>query len=329
MKLQTNPLFTVKKIDTLRIFPYNPYKVYLKNHPMARKMGDVGCGTILMCTNVNEKSVEFTSLSRTFIDGILHIDTIDLSVEDIETYKIEVGSMFTEEAMLRYLKEIKDGILEWPKVLDEVDEEPEQEQEELDNDGLLGGGYFTVTSVVKNDYDNPNPDLENIVYVSHALPILGNSLKSESRVYVYAIEGHVGGMMAERIPIPAYRLSSDEVFVTEALAERLNLKIGDKVRISYNIIGCDEETTEQIDDNNVEESAEEEESSWCKDEDINEAIELIGKHTIVYDRHKINGKQYHIWQCMPSKIPSGIDADSCVETTNTWNEIYPVEDNII
>ena len=334
MKLQTNPLCTITKIDTTRIFPYKPYKVYFKHHPMARKMGDTGSGTVVMCTYVDELSLSFTSLSRTFTDGLLHVDTVDLSVEDIDAYKIEVESMFTEESVLSYLKRVKEGISGWPEVLDEFDgdqldtlsipddKEPEQEQEETDNDGLLDGGYFTVARVVKNDYDNPNPDLENIVYVSHALPILGNSLKSKSRVYVYAIEGHAGGMMAERIPIPAYRISSDEIFVTEALAERLNLKIGEKVRITYNIIGCDEETSDQInDDNDMKEITEEEESSWCKDEDINEAIELIGKHTIVYDRHKVNGKQYHIWQCMPSKIPSGLDADSCVETTNTWNEI--------
>ena len=319
MKLQTKPLCTITKIDTTRIFPYKPYKVYFKHHPMARKMGDTGSGTIIMCTYVDELSIEFASLSRTFTDGLLHVDTIDLSVEDIDAYKIEVESMFTEESVLSYLKRVKEGISGWPEVLDEDDEEPEQEQEETDNDVLLDNGFFTIKNIVKNDYENDNSDLENIVYVSHALPILGNPLKSGSRVYIHR---RACGMMVERIPIPAYRISSDEVFVTEALAEKLNLKIGDRVGISYNIIDCSEESSEQIDDDNdMKEIAEDEESSWCNDEDINEAIELIGKHTIVYDRHKVNGKQYHIWQCMPSKIPSGLDADSCVETTNTWNEI--------
>ena len=317
MKLQTNPLCTIKKIDTLRIFAYNPYKVYFKHHPMARKMGDNGSGTFVMCTYVDELSLSFTSLSRTFTDGLLHVDTVDLSVEDIDAYKIEVESMFTEESVLSYLKEIKDGILEWPEVLDEDDEEPEQEQEETDNDGLLDNGLFTIKNIVKNDYENDNPDLENIVYVSDALPVLGNPSKSGSKVYIHK---RACGMMAERIPIR--HLSSDEVIVSESLAAKLNLKIGDTASIAYNIIDCNEEPSEQIDDDNdMKYIAEDEDGSWCKDEDINEAIELIGKHTIVYDRHKVNGKQYHIWQCMPSKIPSGLDADSCVETTNTWNEI--------
>ena len=131
MKLQTNPLCTIKKIDTLKICQYNPYKVYFKHHPMARKMGDCGDGVILICTNVNEKSVEFASLSRAFTDdGILHVDTIDfvdLCIDDIDTYKIEVMPIFTEE-VTKILTEIKDGIHEWPKVLDENDEEQEQEE---------------------------------------------------------------------------------------------------------------------------------------------------------------------------------------------------------
>jgi hypothetical protein len=101
MKLDKKHIHTVRRLDDRFYSEGFAYKVFFKNHPKARAMGDSGRGVICLCTSASGGCVEFAHV----VDGVdgIKVESVSLMVKTIEKYDIDIYMCYPEVTQIATL----------------------------------------------------------------------------------------------------------------------------------------------------------------------------------------------------------------------------------
>lgn len=105
MKLDKKHIHTVRSLDDRFYHEGFAYKVFFKNHPKARAMGDGGRGVICLCTSASGGCVEFAHVVHGF-DGI-KVESVSLMVKTIEKYDIDIYMCYPELVLRETIDNVK------------------------------------------------------------------------------------------------------------------------------------------------------------------------------------------------------------------------------
>ena len=105
MKLDKKHIHTVRRLDDTFYHEGFAYKVFFKNHPKARAMGDGGKGVICLCTSAAGGCVEFVHVVHGF-DGI-KVESVSLMVKTIEKYDIDIYMCYPELFVCEIIDKVK------------------------------------------------------------------------------------------------------------------------------------------------------------------------------------------------------------------------------
>ena len=113
-----------KSINTGYIEVGRAYRVFFKNHPMAKEMGDYGDGTICLCVGSCGGEVYFTHATEIGFISDSESTMCKLRVPDLDIYDIDIVKCWDENEIMEYIKGLKDGKYKWPK---ETEDEPNED----------------------------------------------------------------------------------------------------------------------------------------------------------------------------------------------------------
>lgn len=120
MEIRKKQFIITKSFDESRIRKGNAYKVYFKNHPKAREMGDNGDGVICLCAAVAGGEVSFVNVSHSFLGGKITLNRCDLKCFEVDKYDIDIVLTWDEEAIFEYVDGLKSGKYKFPESNDDT-----------------------------------------------------------------------------------------------------------------------------------------------------------------------------------------------------------------